>query len=95
MTGLANSGIKETKEALALAVDEIVSLEEQKDSLIADNFMLCSENQRLIDSLSEIREVWAGSDACKAGDIVTETACEAYLQRLVKKCYQIAVEALK
>jgi hypothetical protein len=42
-------------------------------------------------ALAEIREVWAGSEA----DFHIETAPEAYLQRLVKRCYTIAVEALR
>ena len=41
-------------------------------------------------ALSEIREVWAGSEG---GEPVT--CQEAYFQRLVVQCYEIAVEALK
>jgi hypothetical protein len=46
---------------------------------------------KLEQALAEIREVWAGSEA----DFHIETAPEAYLQRLVKRCYTIAVEALR
>ena len=45
----------------------------------------------LQDSLSEIREVWAGSD----GGIMLQTDPDDYLARLMKQCYEIAGEALK
>jgi len=41
-------------------------------------------------ALADVREVWAGSDG---GEPVT--CQEAYFNRLVHKCYRIAVEALK
>ena len=41
-------------------------------------------------ALSEIREVWAGSEG---GEPVT--CQEAYFKRLAQQCYQIAVGALK
>ena len=45
---------------------------------------------RMTKALSEIREVWAGSDGR-----MPQTCPEGYLQRLVIQCYDIAVEALK
>lgn len=48
------------------------------------------ERDALRDALAEIREVWAGSDG-----FIPETCPEGYLQKLVKDCYQIAVDALK
>ena len=47
-------------------------------------------NRKLSSALVEVREVWAGSDG-----LVPETCPEAYLQRIVIQCYDIAVEALK
>ena len=41
-------------------------------------------------ALSEIREVWAGSEG---GEPVT--CQEAYFKRLAQQCYEIAVGALK
>ena len=41
-------------------------------------------------ALSEIREVWIGSDG-----FMPQTCPEGYLQRLVIQGYDIAVEALK
>ena len=41
-------------------------------------------------ALSEIREVWAGSDG-----FIPETCPEGYLQKLCKQQYEIACEALK
>jgi len=49
-----------------------------------------AENQRYRDALEEVREVWAGSDG-----FVPETCPEGYLQRLLKKCYQASVNAIK
>jgi len=42
------------------------------------------------DALCEIREIWAGSEG-----FIPETCPEGYLQRLLKQCYQVAVDALK
>jgi hypothetical protein len=56
----------------------------------ADYDIALGRIQVLEDKLSEIREVWAGSEG---GEPVT--CQEAYFQRLAKQCYQIAVGALK
>jgi len=53
------------------------------------NSYIESENEDLKTALSEVREVWAGSDG---GEPVT--CQEAYFNRLVHQCYQIAVKAL-
>lgn len=49
------------------------------------------ENARLREALSEIREIYTGSE----GIPNPETAAEAYVLRLVQEMYQTAVEALQ
>jgi hypothetical protein len=60
-------------------------------SLLKQNEKLKADQRRLREALSEIREIYTGSE----GIPNPETAAEAYVLRLVQEMYRTAVEALQ
>ena len=69
-------------ELLSIAINDLPEKDRENDQLQARVAVLESV-------LSEIKEVWAGSDG-----LIPETCPEGYLQRLLKQCYQLAANAL-
>jgi len=74
------------------ATQKIFDLEAKVAELEAELNQCLSVHAKLEHALSEIREVYAGSEGINFEPL---TAPEGYLQRLIKQCYQIAVDALK
>ena len=81
---------KKFQECIKELEEELTLNEETMGIFNVTEGRICKENTSLRTALSEIREVWAGSES-----FIVETGSEKYLQRLVKQCYEIAVEALK